>query len=362
VVIGGGQAGLAVGYYLIRHRKDFVILEASQAIGEAWRKRWDSLRLFTPASLNNLPGMPFPARREHFPAKDQMADYLEAYAARFKLPIQLGVKVDEVTRGGDRYRIAAGARRLEANHVVVATGAYATPRVPPFASQLDPAIIQLHSVAYRNASQLKDGPVLVVGAGNSGAEIALDLAPKHGVWLAGRDPGFISGAFGSYRYQVGSLVFQALMKLLTVDTWPGRWIVQKARDFKGGHPLIRIHPQDLLKAGVQRVPRVMGVSRGKPMLEDGRVLEVTNVVWATGFVRDYRWIRLPIFDANGDPIHHRGVVQTEPGLSFIGLPFQSSLLSGLVAGAGADARYLVHRIVKTQQVSKSSLSRWQYTW
>jgi putative flavoprotein involved in K+ transport len=351
VVIGGGQAGLAVGYYLTRHHRDFVILEAAQAIGEAWRKRWDSLHLFTPANLNNLPGMAFPARGGHFPAKNEMADYLGAYAARFELPIQLGVKVDEVTRESDRYRIAAGARRLEANQVVVATGAYATPQVPAFASQLDPTIIQLHSVAYRNADQLRDGPVLVVGAGNSGAEIALDLAPKHGVWLSGRDPGHLSGAFGGFRYQVGSLIFQALMKRLTVDTWPGRWIVQKARDFQGGHPLIRIHPKDLLQAGVQRVPPVVEVRNGRPVLEDGRVLEAINIVWATGFVRDYRWIKLPVFDAEvarnpGDPIHHRGVVQTEPGLSFIGLPFLSSLLSSLVAGAGVDAKYIVRRIVK----------------
>ncbi len=353
VVIGGGQAGLAAGYYLTRQGRDistgsmhrFVILDAHDRVGDSWRKRWDSLRLFTPASFNRLPGMPFPARREHFPTKDEMADYLEAYAARFQLPVQLGVRVDALARDGDRYLIAAGARRLEANHVVVATGTYATPRLPPFAGQLDPAITQLHSVAYRNPGQLRDGAVLIVGAGNSGAEIALDLAPRHRIWLAGRDTGYLPGNFGSLGYQVGGIVFQTVMKLLTVDTWLGRWMARKARGLTGGHPVVRVKPKDLIEAGVQRVPRVAGVSAGQPVLEDGRVLDVANVVWATGFVRDFRWIRLPVFDANGDPVHHRGVVQAEPGLYFTGLPFQSSLLSGLVAGAGADAKYIVKQIL-----------------
>lgn len=354
VVIGGGQAGLAAGYYLARQGRDistgstrrFAILDAHDRVGDSWRKRWDSLRLFTSASLNSLPGMPFPARWAHFPTKDEMADYLEAYAARFQLPVQLGVKVDELTRDGDRYLIAAGARRLEATHVVVATGAYPTPRVPRFARELDPAITHLHSVAYRNPGQMREGPVLIVGAGNSGAEIALELAPRHRIWLAGRDTGYLPGNFGSLGYQVGGIVFLTVAKLLTVDTSPGRWLARNARGFfTRGLPLVRVQPKDLLEAGVQRVPRVAGVSGGQPVLDDGRVLDVANVVWSTGFVRDYRWIKLPVFDADGNPVHHRGVVQAEPGLYFVGLPFQSSLLSGIVPGAGADAKHIVKQIL-----------------
>ncbi len=344
VVIGGGQAGLAAGYYLAQQGRDFVILEAQDRVGDSWRKRWDSLRLFTQGSFNSLPGMPFPVQGELAPTKDAMADYLEAYAASFKLPVQLGVRVDELTGDDDRYLIAAGARRLRANHVVVATGAYATPREPAFASQLDPAITQLHSASYRNPNQLRDGAVLVVGAGNSGVEIALELAATRQTWLAGRDTGFIPGNSSGIGYQLGITVFQALMKRLTVDTPPGRWLVRKAREYTGGHPVVGIRPEELLRAGVQRVTRAAGVTGGQPVLEDGRILDVANVVWATGFVRDYHWIRLPIFDANGDPIHHRGVVQAEPGLYFVGLPFQSTLLSGLIAGAEPDARYIVKQI------------------
>ncbi len=346
VVIGGGQAGLAAGYYLARQRRDFVILDAHDRTGDSWRNRWDSLRLFTPASFNHLPGMPFPKSRNRVITKDEMADYLETYAAHFQLPMLFGRKVNELAREGDRYLIDAGTLQLKANHVIVATGAYLTPRVPSFATELDPGITQLHSAAYRNPGQLRDGAVLVVGAGNSGVEIALDLAPRHPTWLSGRDTGFIPANLESIGYRVGTVLFKALAQRLTVDTPPGRWVLRRAKAFSGGHPVVGVTSDDLLRAGIQRVPRVAGVSRGRPVLEDGRVLDVTTVIWATGFVRDYRWIKLPVFDTNGNAIHHRGVVAAESGLYFVSLPFQSSLLSGLVAGAGDDARYIATQIAR----------------
>jgi putative flavoprotein involved in K+ transport len=344
VVIGGGQAGVAAGYYLSQQKRDFVILDAHEHTGDSWRKRWDSLSLFTPASFNHLPGMPFPKSRDRFPTKDEMADYLESYAAHFQLPTLFNTKVDKLTRDGDAYLITADTLRLKANHVIVATGAYSTPCVPEFASQLDLSIAQLHSVTYRNPSQLRNGAVLIVGAGNSGVEIALDLASQHSVWLAGRDTGFIPAKFGKFSYELGVVVFKALMQRLTVDTPPGRWFVRRAKEFIGGHPVVGVTSDDLIQAGIQRVPRMTGVSRGQPILEDGRVLDVANVIWSTGFIRDYSWIKLPVFNATGDTIHDRGVVQGEPGLYFVGLPYQSSLLSGLVAGASIDAKYIAKQI------------------
>jgi putative flavoprotein involved in K+ transport len=346
VVIGGGQAGLAAGYYLSQQKRDFVILDVYERAGDSWRKRWDSLRLFTPTGFNDLPGLPFPksAEADRFPTKDEMADYLESYVAHFELPMLFNIKVEEVTRDEDYYLIAAGTLRLKANHVIVATGAHPTPRVPVFASQLDATINHFHSVAYRNPSQLRDGTVLVVGAGNSGVEIALELASRHSVWLAGRDTGFIPASYGKFSYELGVILFKTLMRRLTVDTPPGHWIVKRAKEFTGGHPVVGIAPEDLLRAGIERVPRVTDVNNGKPVLEDGCVLDVANIIWATGFIRDYRWIKLPIFDAKGDPIHHRGMVQTEPGLYFTGLPFQSSVLSGLVAGADLDAKYIAKQL------------------
>jgi putative flavoprotein involved in K+ transport len=345
VVIGGGQAGLAVGYHLTRQDRDFVILDAGQRVGAAWRHRWDSLRLFTLARFNQLPGLPFPAPGGSFPTKDEMADYLEAYAGRFQLPVELEVVVDELGRRGDHYRITAGHRSLEARHVVVATGAATTPRVPAFAEQLDPAIVQLHSADYRNPGQLRDGAVLVVGAGNSGAEIALELARTHHTWLAGRDTGRIP-------ITLGGPIFQAMNRLLTVDTRLGRRFTPQGAG--RGTPLVRVRPQDLTDAGVQRAPRLTGVSGGRPRLGDGRVLEVDNLVWCTGFTRDYRWIRLPVLGPSGDPVHHRGVVDTEPGLYFVGLPFQYSLASSLVGGVGPDAQYLVEQIAAREDASRES--------
>jgi len=344
VVIGGGQAGLAMGYYLSQQKLDFVILDTHVHAGDSWRKRWDSLRLFTPMGFNNLPGMPFPKSNHRFPTKDEMANYLEGYVTRFQLPMVFNTKADQLAHDGDTYHITAGMLHLKANHVIVATGTNPTPSIPAFARQLNPSINQLHSVAYRNPGQLREGPVLVVGAGNSGVEIALELASQHPVWLAGRDTGFVPANYGNFSYEFGVILFKALMQHLTVDTLLGRWIVQRAREFRGGHPVVGITPEDLLQAGIQRVPRVTTISNGRPVVEDGQVLDITNVIWATGFTRDYRWIKLPIFDATGNPIHHRGIVQSEPGLYFTGLPFQSSVLSGLVAGAGVDAKHIAKHI------------------
>ena len=194
VIIGGGQAGLSVGYHLARRDRRFVILDANQRIGDAWRERWDSLRLFTASRYDGLPGWPFPAPAWSFPTKDEVADYLEAYAARFDLPVRTGIRVDGLSREADRYVVAAGDRRFEADHVVVASGAYPRPRIPAFAPELDPGIVQLHSSEYRDPSQLQEGCVLVVGAANSGAEIALEVSRGHRTWLSGRHPTFLASA------------------------------------------------------------------------------------------------------------------------------------------------------------------------
>lgn len=336
VVIGGGQAGLAVGYHLRRRRLPFVILDASERVGDAWRRRWDSLRLFTPARYNALPGMPFPAQNHSFPAKDAMADYLEAYAARFELPVRSGVRVDRLTRRGERFVVSAGERRFEADQVVVAMANYQHPRLPPFARELAPEIHQLHSSEYRNPSQLRDGGVLVVGAGNSGAEIALEVARERATWLSGRHPGHLpfrpEGAAGPL---LVPLVLRFLFhRVLTVDTPLGRKV--RARILHRAGPLIRSRPADLEAAGVERVPRTAGVQGGRPVLEDGRVLEVANVIWCTGYRPGFSWIDLPAFDEDGEPLHRRGVGEI-PGLYFVGLHFLYSLSSAMIHGAGRDA-------------------------
>ncbi|MBI2679735.1 MAG: NAD(P)-binding domain-containing protein [Candidatus Solibacter usitatus] len=345
VVIGGGQAGLSTGYFLARRGLPFVILDASERVGDAWRNRWDSLRLFTPARFDSLAGMPFPAPPHSFPTKDQMADYLESYAAHFNLPVRNGVKVDRLSRQGRRYLITAGDRRFEAEHVVVAMANYQVPKVPRFASELDRAIVQMHSRDYRNPRQLKEGGVLIVGAGNSGAEIGIELARSHRIWMAGRDTGHIPFRIGGLaaRLFLQRLVFRIVFhRLLTIHTPMGR----KARaNIRGkGAPLIRTRPADLTAAGIERVAKIAGVRDGLPLLEDGRVLDVANVIWCTGFQPGFSWIHQPIFDENGRPKHEGGVVSGEPGLYFVGLPFIYAFSSSMIHGVGRDAARIVEMI------------------
>jgi putative flavoprotein involved in K+ transport len=353
VIIGGGQAGLATGYHLARLGRSFVILEADRRIGDVWRRRWDSLHLFTPASLDGLPGWRFPAKGWSFPSRDDMADYLEAYAARFGLPVHTGTPVEAVTRNGDGgYVVTAAGRRLEADNVVVATGAYQVPTVPAFASQLDPGIVQLHSSDYRGPSQLRDGGVLVVGGGNSGAEIALESAGAHRVWLSGPEVGAIPFRTSGLTSRLG--LFRILLRVvfhrvLTVRTPMGRRM--RARMGSRATPLIRIRPEEIPAAGIERVARVAGVRDGLPLLEDGRVLEVANVVWSTGFHHDFSWIDLPGLGA-GEPPHRRGVVESQPGLYLIGLHFLYAMSSAMIHGVGRDAEHLARHIAAREPTGR----------
>jgi len=335
-VVIGGQAGLAVGHYLKEQGRDFAILDAGGRVGDAWRGRWDSLKLFTPAAYDGLPGMPFPASRGYYPTKQEMADYLETYAGKFGLPVYLGRHVRSLSRCDDGYVLVAGQERYVAGNVVVATGPYHTPRIPAFTQHLAPSILQIHSSTYRNPDQLPEGDVLVVGAGNSGAEIAVELVTSRRTYLAGRDTGWAPAGL------LRSRLFWWLLDRVAVDTKLGR--KGKRLDRLRGTPLIGLKPKDVARAGVERVPRVEDVVDGKPILADGRSLEVSSVVWATGFEPDFGWIELPILDEEGYPIQHRGVVDDAPGLYFLGLPFQHTFASAVVGGVGKDARYVAEHL------------------
>ena len=348
VIIGGGQAGLATGHQLASHGLRFVILDANDRIGDSWRNRWDSLRLFTPARYDSLPEMSFPARNLSYPTKDETADYLEAYAANFDLPVRSGVRVDRLFKEGDGFVVTAGELRFEADNVVVATGAYHTPRVPNFAAELDPAIVQLHSSQYRDPSQLREGGVLVVGAGNSGAEIAVELSRHHRTWLSGRDTGQEPTRAGSLPDRLLMPVMWFLVsRVLNVKTPIGRKVRDRFLDPPRGIPLGRVRRKDFAAAGIERVPRTEDVRDGYPALEDGRIMDVSNVIWCTGFVPDFSWIELPILDQNGVPMHNRGVVESQEGLYFIGLFFLSTLSSGLLGGVGRDAEHIARQIMST---------------
>jgi len=338
IVIGGGQAGLSVGYHLARRGLRFVILDRCARIGDVWRSRWSSLRLFTPSQFNGLDGMPFPGPKHRFPTKDEFADYLEAYARRFELPVRTGVEVERLWRRDGRYIVTTRGGELQADHVVIAMASYQRPKVPAFAHQLASDIVQLHSAAYRSPSQLRPGGVLIVGGGNSGAEIGIELAREQRIWISGRDNGQVPFRIDGWlgRLILVRLVLRVLFhRIMTVRTPMGRRMRSKV--LSHGGPLIRVKWKDLWAAGVERVPRTVGVENGLPVLEDGRVLDVANVVWCTGFHPGFSWIDLPVFGDDGRPRHRSGVVEDQPGLYFVGLEFVHAFSSTMIHGVGRDA-------------------------
>ena len=347
LIIGAGQAGLSTGYHLRRRRRSFLIVDGNERIGDNWRQQWDTLRLYTPAKYDGLPGLPFPADRWHFPQKDEVADYLESYALHWDLPVRMSTRIDRLEQGPDgRFLAAVGADTISCDNVVIATGSFGrTPNVPDFAAALDPSIRQLHSSEYRRPDQLQPGRVLVVGASHSGTDIAYEVAQTHATTLVGRD-------CGQLPFRPESRVAPVLMPILvflarhviTRRTPIGRKAMPHIR-FEGG-PMLRVHREDLAARAVERVEhRVAGVSDGRPCLDDGTVLDVANVVWCTGFRQVFDWIDLAVFGDDGWPEEMRGVVEAAPGLYFCGLSFQYAFSSMVFPGIGRDADYLARQIV-----------------
>jgi putative flavoprotein involved in K+ transport len=351
IVIGAGQTGLAAGYHLARRGIDFAILEGGARIGDVWRSRYDSLRLYSPAKYDALPGYPFPLAGHAFPTGRQMGDYLEAYAAHHHLPVETGVRVEGIRRSGNPeasscYVVSADERVYEADQVIVATGAFQRPFVPDIASLMDPAIRQLHSADYRAPHQLAAGPTLIVGLSHSGADIAHEVAAAgHPTFVSGRTHGQLPFSVDSRRARAAWPILRSLASnVLTLGTPVGRRMAPMVR--RGGGPLLRIRRGDLQAAGVVlHEARTVGADEaGRPMLADGTRLDVTNVIWCTGFRPDYAWIHLPLPFEDGWPVQRRGVVASTPGLYILGVPFLYRFASMLVLGAGRDAQYVVDRV------------------
>ncbi|MEO5664879.1 MAG: NAD(P)/FAD-dependent oxidoreductase [Nocardioides sp.] len=344
VIIGAGQAGLSTGYHLKQKGIPFVILDSNARLGDNWRRQWDSLKLYTPAHVDGLPGLPFPAKRWTFPGKDAVGDYLELYADTFDLPVRLGTRVQTLESYGDGFAIDTDRGRFTCRNVVVATGTFGrTPAIPDVATGLDPKILQLHSSEYRRPGQIGDGPVLVVGASHSGTDIAYELAESHPTILAGRDCGQIPPRLESRGFHtLLPIMLFAWRHVLTRRTPIGRKVMGELREHGG--PMLRVKRQDLLDRGVERITsRIEEVRDGKPVV-DGTPRDVGTVVWATGFRQVFDWIRLPIMGDDGWPRELRGVSPDVPGLFFCGLCFQYSFSSMVLPGVGRDAAYVVERI------------------
>ena len=347
VIVGGGQAGLSTAYELVQRGVSCLVLEAEPRIGNQWRRRWDSLRLFTPARYDRLPGSRFPASDMTFPTKDELADYLESYAAAANLPVRTGVKAISLSHADGGYRLDTSAGPLEADHVVIATG-YDIPKLPAFAKNVSPAVRQLHAFDYHNPDQLT-GNVLVVGAGTSGVEIAIESAlAKHPTTLAGRG----TGAIPPVAYAFGGRIFSFYGNhIASLGNPIGR--AMRRQVVSRGAPLIRVKMADAMAAGVARKPRVVAVEHGVPVLADGTQMRPDTIVWCTGFGHDYSWIQLPIVVENGLPLQRRGIVESEPGLYFVGLLFQSRLGSGILLGVGLDARSVAETIADRLRQSRA---------
>jgi putative flavoprotein involved in K+ transport len=336
VVIGGSQAGLAMAWHLARQRLRFVVLDAGPELGHVWRTRWDSLTLFTPAQYDALPGMPFPAPADTYPTKDPVADYLQAYAEASELPIRLNSRVTRLRRTEHGFEVGTADESLRTRQVVVATGPFQVPFVPPAAPKLDLSVTQIHSVEYRNPQALPDGPVLVVGGGNSGLQIAEELAATRPVEVSvGTTPPMLP------QRPLGRDLFWWLTRLglmrVPAESRLGRRV--QAR----GEFVIGTNRRNLERAGVRFRPRLVDADQRTVRFADGSTREVGVVIWATGYRTDYSWIDIPDLVQDGRVTHRRGVTDV-PGLYFLGLSWQHTRGSALLGFVKDDAAHLAGRI------------------
>lgn len=340
IVIGAGQTGLAMGYYMKQHTGNFLILDKGTEAGASWANRYDSLQLFTPRRYSSLPGLQLPGEPEGFPSKNEIASYLKAYEREFDLPVQYDTEVTRLTKNSNGFSVATNKGSFQAAQVVVATGPFQTPYTPSVSSALDPRVFQCHSADYRNPDQLLEGNVLIVGGGNSGAQIAVELAGFKETFLAvshplrffplslaGKSSFWWFDKMGILSASAGSVLGRTLQK--KSDPIFGSELKQAIRDGR-----------------IQLRGRVRDGKGSTIRFADTSTLAVDNIIWATGFKTDYSWIRIEGGLTGNAPQHERGVSPIS-GLYFLGMPWQHRRGSGLLQGVGDDAAYVLDQLLAT---------------
>ena len=341
VVVGAGQAGLAVAYYLEQQSRDFTILEAAEAPAAAWRERWDSLRLFTPARFDSLPGRAFPGDTDSYPGRDDVVAYLADYARELQLPVELNSRVRAVRPADGGYHVELDDRTIGAEQVVIATGPFQIPVVPAIAERLDAGIVQLHSTRYRNPDQIPPGRVLVVGGGNTGYQIAEELGRSHGVHLSvgARQTPLPQRLLGRdlFRY----LEALGLMRVTVASRLGSR--LQHRETLIGSSPIAARR-----RHGIHLHGRTVEIAGREVRFADGATVTPGAVIWATGFRLDHSFVHAPVFDSAGRPVHRRGVTAS-PGLYFLGLPWQHTRGSALLGWVKDDAQYVARRIAELHE-------------
>ncbi len=343
IIIGAGQAGLTMGYYLKQEGYNFLLLEAGKQVGDSWRNRYDSLQLFTPRSYSSLPGMALIGEKNEFPYKDEIATYLEEYARHFQLPVQLQTEVLKIKKEKEIFELHTPTEVLQTKKVIIASGGFQQPFIPSVSANLSSHIFQIHSSQYKSSPQIPQGKVLVVGGGNSGMQIAVELAKTHEVTVS------ISHPLTFLPLQLfGKSIFNLLEKVgllyAEINTKRGRWF-QKRKD-----PIFGFEGKKLIRNGAIKLQeKVVSASGNNIMFQNGDIYSAESVIWSTGFVQNYNWIEIEqAVNEKGFPNHIKGISPVK-GLYYIGLPWQSQRGSALICGVGKDAAYVLSEIKKIDQ-------------
>jgi putative flavoprotein involved in K+ transport len=341
LIIGGGQAGLGAGYYLRDSKKTFLIIDAASRTGDSWRQRWDTLKLFTPRPFAALPGMKLPKSYSYYPSKNEFADYFDLYAKTFNLPIKHGSRVTKLEKKNGAYIAHTKDEIIYATQVIIASGPFQNPLIPRCADKLLAEILQLHSSQYKNLSQVPNGDVLIVGGGNSGAQLAIELSQEHRVTIATSGyPWFLPASL----FGVSLYWFIYFTRILSADkdAWVSRYVKRM------GDGIVGKDLRKLIKQGtVELIPhRLIDCKGDNVYFDNGERRKVTNIIWATGFESSYEWVSINgAVNSNGLPVHERGI-SPETGLYWLGLPWQTALNSAIINGIKKDAKLIVDHLLK----------------